>query len=151
FFTLGFIWRSHQTSIFVPPDFFNNVTIGEASIGWWRGFVLVGMLGDGCCSRSLGSLLFLCWNFELTLILNIFPSLPSTRFFGSSLASGSIETPKLSEFTLEQSHDGFRVSSRKQTCEGVVGVQSGQYRATAESSPECDGDLGRDMTSFYNV
>ncbi|CAN6712083.1 unnamed protein product [Malus baccata var. baccata] len=111
FFTLGFIWRSHQTSIFVPPDFFNkkladvvlgfvfvepyvvrslvfgslfllnlwissvwlcfdrcswpDVTIGEASVSWWRGFVLVGMLGGGCCSRSLGFLLlyFMAWAF----------------------------------------------------------------------------------------
>ncbi|RXH98009.1 hypothetical protein DVH24_010334 [Malus domestica] len=69
----SFIWRSHQTSIFVPPDFFNNrcswpdVTIGEASVGWWRGFVLVGMLGGGCCSRSLGFLLlyFMAWAFTV--------------------------------------------------------------------------------------
>ncbi|RXI05114.1 hypothetical protein DVH24_006371 [Malus domestica] len=31
-----------------------DVTIAEASVGWWRGFVLVGMLGGGCYSRSLG-------------------------------------------------------------------------------------------------
>ncbi|CAN6695488.1 unnamed protein product [Malus baccata var. baccata] len=36
----------------------------------------------------------------------IFSSLPSIRPFGSSLALGSIRTPKLSEFTREQSHDG---------------------------------------------
>ena len=30
----------------------------------------------------------------------------STRLFGNSLASGSIGTPKLSEFAREQSHDG---------------------------------------------
>ncbi|CAN6720390.1 unnamed protein product [Malus baccata var. baccata] len=28
-----------------------DVAIGEASVGWWRGFW---MLGDGCCSESLG-------------------------------------------------------------------------------------------------
>ena len=33
-------------------------------------------------------------------------SLTSTRHFGSSLASDSVGTPKLSEFTREQSHDG---------------------------------------------
>ena len=32
-----------------------------------------------------------------------------------------------------------RVSSQKQNREGVVGAQSGQYRATAESSPGCSG------------
>ncbi|CAN6579886.1 unnamed protein product [Malus baccata var. baccata] len=42
-----------------------DVTIGEASVSWWRGFVLVGMLGGGCCSRSLGFLLlyFMAWAF----------------------------------------------------------------------------------------
>ncbi|CAN6680850.1 unnamed protein product [Malus baccata var. baccata] len=68
-----FIWRSHQTSIFVPPNFFNNryswpdVTIGEALVGWWRGFVLVGMLGSGCCNRSLGFLwlYFMAWAFTV--------------------------------------------------------------------------------------
>ncbi|RXH97383.1 hypothetical protein DVH24_036051 [Malus domestica] len=37
-----------------------------------------------------------------------------------------------------------RVSSQKQNREGVVGIQSRQYRATAESSPKCGGGLGRD-------
>ena len=32
-----------------------------------------------------------------------------------------------------------RVSSQKQNCEHVVGAQSRQYRATAESSPGCGG------------
>ncbi|RXH82896.1 hypothetical protein DVH24_003394 [Malus domestica] len=36
----------------------------------------------------------------------IFTSLPSMRPFGSSLAPGSIGTPKLSECAQEQSHDG---------------------------------------------
>ncbi|CAN6707432.1 unnamed protein product [Malus baccata var. baccata] len=36
----------------------------------------------------------------------ILSSLPSTKPFGSSLASGSIGTLKLSEFVREQSHDG---------------------------------------------
>ena len=35
-----------------------------------------------------------------------------------------------------------RVSSQKQNREGVVGAQSGQYRATAESSPGCGGGPG---------
>ena len=39
-----------------------------------------------------------------------------------------------------------RVSSQKQNREGVAGVQSRQYRTTAESSPGCGGDLGRDVT-----
>ena len=34
-----------------------------------------------------------------------------------------------------------RVSSQKQNCEGVVGAQSGQYRATAESRLGCDRSL----------
>ena len=36
-----------------------------------------------------------------------------------------------------------RVSSQKQNREGVVGAQSGQYRATAESSPGCGGAQAR--------
>ncbi|RXH99034.1 hypothetical protein DVH24_011359 [Malus domestica] len=36
----------------------------------------------------------------------IFPSLPSTRPFGRSLALEFIGTPKLSEFKREQSQDG---------------------------------------------
>ena len=39
------------------------------------------------------------------------------------------------------------VSSQKQNCEGVVGAQSGQYRATTESSLGCGGGPGRDVTS----
>ena len=35
----------------------------------------------------------------------LFPSLPSTRLFESSLASDFIGTLKLSEFAREQSHD----------------------------------------------
>ena len=34
-------------------------------------------------------------------LICIFSSLPSTRLFGSSLASDSIETPKLREFVRE--------------------------------------------------
>ena len=44
---------------------------------------------------------------DLVILICIFSSLPSTRPFGSSLASGSVGTPKLSEFTREQSHDGW--------------------------------------------
>ncbi|RXH91828.1 hypothetical protein DVH24_020851 [Malus domestica] len=43
---------------------------------------------------------------NLVSLICIFPSLPSTRPFGSSLASGSIEILKLSEFAREQSYDG---------------------------------------------
>ncbi|RXH76398.1 hypothetical protein DVH24_019286 [Malus domestica] len=39
-----------------------------------------------------------------------------------------------------------RVSSQKQNREGVVGAQSGQYRATVESSLGCDGGPGWDHT-----
>ncbi|KAM1462760.1 hypothetical protein ACFXTO_047752 [Malus domestica] len=42
-----------------------------------------------------------------------------------------------------------RVSSHKQNREGVVGAQSEQYRATAESSLECGGGPGRDVTIWY--
>ncbi|RXH94973.1 hypothetical protein DVH24_024657 [Malus domestica] len=45
-------------------------------------------------------------------LICIFSSLPSTRPFGSSLALGSIGTPKLSEFAGEQSHDDPLRSSR---------------------------------------
>ena len=38
------------------------------------------------------------------------------------------------------------MSSQKQNREGVVEAQSGQYRASAESSPGCGGGPGRDVT-----
>ncbi|RXH68219.1 hypothetical protein DVH24_028366 [Malus domestica] len=63
----------------------------------------------------------------------------SMRPFGSSLASGSIGTSKLSNFRREQSEDSSRVSSQKQNNEGVVRAQNGQYRATTESSSGCGG------------
>ncbi|KAM0999849.1 hypothetical protein ACFX15_006304 [Malus domestica] len=43
--------------------------------------------------------------------------------------------------------ESSRVSSQKQNREGVVRAQSGQYHATVESSPECGGGPGRDVTS----
>ncbi|CAN6706484.1 unnamed protein product [Malus baccata var. baccata] len=57
-----------------------DVTIGEASVGWWRGFVLVGMLGGGCCSRSLGFLLlyFMAWAF--TVCWNYWASMAGSSF-----------------------------------------------------------------------
>ncbi|CAN6543700.1 unnamed protein product [Malus baccata var. baccata] len=39
-----------------------------------------------------------------------------------------------------------RVSFQRQNREGVVGAQSGQYRATVESSQGCGGGPGRDVT-----
>ena len=39
-----------------------------------------------------------------------------------------------------------RMSSQKQSREGVAGAQNGQYRALAESSPGCGGGPGRDVT-----
>ncbi|CAN6688679.1 unnamed protein product [Malus baccata var. baccata] len=57
----------------------------------------------------------------------------STRPFRNSLASDSIGISKLSEFGMGDPLGSFRVSSHKQNREGVVGVQSGHYRATAES------------------
>ena len=39
-----------------------------------------------------------------------------------------------------------RVSSLKQNGEGVVGAQSGQYRATVESSLGCGESMGQDVT-----
>ena len=44
-----------------------------------------------------------------------------------------------------------RVSSQKQNLEGVVGAQSGQYRATAESSRRCGGDPGQDVTNIVQI
>ena len=78
------------------------------------------------------------------------PTSFSTRPSGSSLASDSIGTLKLSEFVREQSHDNdplgsSRVSSQKQNREGVVEAQSGQYRATAEPRLGCD----KDVTIWY--
>ena len=40
------------------------------------------------------------------------------------------------------------MSSQKQNREGVVGAQSEQYHATAESSPGCGGGPSRDVTSL---
>ena len=40
-----------------------------------------------------------------------------------------------------------RVSSQKQNREGVVGAQSGKYRATAKSSPGCGEGPGQDVTT----
>ena len=42
-----------------------------------------------------------------------------------------------------------RVSSQKQNCEGVVGAQSGQYRATAELSSGRGEGSGQDVTIWY--
>ncbi|RXH95432.1 hypothetical protein DVH24_007932 [Malus domestica] len=64
-----------------------------------------------------------------------------TRLFGSSLASGSIETqnsPK-SNLMMGDPLENSRVSFQKQNHEGVVGTQNGEYRVTMESSPKCDG------------
>ena len=44
-----------------------------------------------------------------------------------------------------------RVSSHKQNREGVAGAQSGQYRATVESSQGCGGGPGRDVTIWYQI
>ncbi|CAN6700238.1 unnamed protein product [Malus baccata var. baccata] len=44
-----------------------------------------------------------------------------------------------------------RVSSQKQNREGVVGAQSGQYRVTVESNPECDGGPNRDVTFLASL
>ena len=41
------------------------------------------------------------------------------------------------------------MSSQKQNREGVAGSQSGQYRATAESSPGCSGGPSRDVIIWY--
>ena len=38
------------------------------------------------------------------------------------------------------------VSSNKQNRDGVTGAQSGQYCATAKSSPRCGGGPGWDVT-----
>ncbi|KAM1448681.1 hypothetical protein ACFXTO_007616 [Malus domestica] len=44
-----------------------------------------------------------------------------------------------------------RVSSQKQNREGVVGAQSGQYHATAESSSGYGGGSGQDVTIWYQI
>ncbi|RXH88053.1 hypothetical protein DVH24_037698 [Malus domestica] len=53
----------------------------------------------------------------------------------------AISNPMMGD-PLRSSH----VSSQKQNHEGMVGTQSGQYRATAESSLGCGGGPGRDVT-----
>ncbi|CAN6585592.1 unnamed protein product [Malus baccata var. baccata] len=70
-------------------------------------------------------------------LICIFSSLPSTRPFGSSLASSSIGTLKLSEFAREQSHDGNKtvrvwsrpkadnIMLRRSRAWDVVGAQAG--------------------------
>ena len=42
------------------------------------------------------------------------------------------------------------VSSQKQNREGMVGAQSGQYRATAESSRGCGRGPGRDVIWYHS-
>ena len=42
-----------------------------------------------------------------------------------------------------------RVSSQKQNRDGVAGAQSGQCRATTESSPGYGGGPSRDVTIWY--
>ncbi|CAN6691861.1 unnamed protein product [Malus baccata var. baccata] len=64
----------------------------------------------------------------------------STRPFGNSLASGSIETSNLGE-SIPRMGDPLgrsRVSSQKQNREGVVGAPSGQYRITTKPGLGCD-------------
>ncbi|CAN6723563.1 unnamed protein product [Malus baccata var. baccata] len=90
---------------------------------------------------------------DLVSLICIFPSLPNTRPFGSSLASGSIGTSKFSDSRESNSMMGgplgsSRVSSQKQNREGVVGAQIEQYRATVESSPGCGEGPSRDVTLF---
>ena len=41
-----------------------------------------------------------------------------------------------------------RMSSQKQNCEGMVGAQSGQYRAMVESSPGCGEGLDQYVTNY---
>ncbi|RXI04552.1 hypothetical protein DVH24_038826 [Malus domestica] len=58
-------------------------------------------------------------------LICIFSSLSNTRPFGSSLASGSIGTPKLSEFAREQSQDGGHTRNdkiRNEDIRGKIGV-----------------------------
>ncbi|KAM1643168.1 hypothetical protein ACFX14_012987 [Malus domestica] len=71
-----------------------------------------------------------------------------TRPFGSSLASGSIGTLKLSESNpmMGDPLGSSCMSSQKQNCEGVIETQSRQYHATTESSPGCGGGPGGDVT-----
>ncbi|CAN6689612.1 unnamed protein product [Malus baccata var. baccata] len=64
--------------------------------------VLEPIPGQKCADEDVGPLR----GMDLDLVSCIFTSLPSTRHFGSSLVSDSIGTPKLSEFSREQSQDG---------------------------------------------
>ncbi|RXH89134.1 hypothetical protein DVH24_006112 [Malus domestica] len=79
-------------------------------------------------------------------LICIFPSLPSTRPFGSSLASvrSRESNPRMGDPL-----GSFLVSSQKQNCKGVVGAQSGQYRVTAKSSLGYGWGPSRDMTSMH--
>ncbi|RXH87356.1 hypothetical protein DVH24_034256 [Malus domestica] len=81
-------------------------------------------------------------------LICIFSSLPNTRPFGSSLVLGSIGTLNSLESNpmMGDPLGSSRVSSQKQNLEGVVGAQSGQYRATVESSSGCGGGPNRDVT-----
>ncbi|RXI07843.1 hypothetical protein DVH24_013552 [Malus domestica] len=60
-------------------------------------------------------------------VICIFSSLPSTRLFGSSLASDLIGTPNSCESNLMMGDPlgSSRVSFQKQNREDVVGAQSG--------------------------
>ncbi|KAM2682318.1 hypothetical protein EV2_013906 [Malus domestica] len=71
------------------------------------------------------------------------------RPFGSSLASGSIGTSKLSELSNPMMGDPLgssRVSSKKQNREGMVEAQSEQNRATTKLSPGYGGGPGLDVS-----
>ncbi|CAN6691722.1 unnamed protein product [Malus baccata var. baccata] len=79
----------------------------ESSLAW--GFVGTPKLSENkvvrAWSRPKADNIMLRGVDHVSLIC-IFSSLPSTRLFGCSLALGYIGTPKLSEFTREQSRDG---------------------------------------------
>ncbi|CAN6698370.1 unnamed protein product [Malus baccata var. baccata] len=78
----------------------------------------------------------------------------SNLMMGDPLGSSRVSSQKQNrEVSLHESNpmmgDPLRsshVSSQKQNCEGVIGAQSGQYRATVESSPGCGRGPGRDVT-----
>ncbi|RXH78849.1 hypothetical protein DVH24_002367, partial [Malus domestica] len=76
---------------------------------------------------NLAHTTYLLFGEDSVSLICIFPSLPSTRPFGTSLASGSIRTPNSRESNpmMGDPLGSSRVSSQKQNRKGVIGAQSG--------------------------
>ncbi|RXH70238.1 hypothetical protein DVH24_007494 [Malus domestica] len=74
--------------------------------------------------------------------------LVNTRPFRSSLASGSIGTPKLSEFAREQSHDSAK---RKEQSKEGLSESHGWGRVSPRTSSEADSPRESPLISFNLV